>query len=179
VIVTDQAGRAIGYGQATRTRKPQAGPPPEPGQTTLDGIGKPPARFTLAGPGPPGGYGTWHLRSGELDLTVKITAMPDGDCRHEHQSAGYQPSDTLRRLVQIRDGECTLPVCVRHPRNCEWEHTVPWPAGPTCSCNGAMRCRHDHRVKEAWQVEQLPGGWHRWTSPSGRTYTKGPREYPT
>jgi hypothetical protein len=119
------------------------------------------------------------LGIGKLDLTVKITAIPGGDCGHEYQSAGYQPSDTLRRLVQIRDGECTLPVCVRHPRSCEWEHTVPWPQGKTCSCNGAMRCRHDHRVKEAWTVEQLPSGWHQWTSPSGRTYTKGPREYPT
>jgi len=29
-----------------------------------------------------------------------------------------------------------------------------------------------------WKVEQLPGGLHRWTAPSGRQYTKGPKEYP-
>jgi hypothetical protein len=27
-------------------------------------------------------------------------------------------------------------------------------------------------------VKQLPGGYHQWTSPSRRTYTKGPRQYP-
>jgi hypothetical protein len=127
VIVTDQAGRANGYGHATRTRKPEAEPPPEPRQTRTAGPADPAARFTVAGPGPPGGYGAWHLQIGGVELTVKITAIPDGECDHSSQSAGYQPSDTLRRLVQIRDGECTLPVCVRHPRSCEWEHTVPWP----------------------------------------------------
>jgi hypothetical protein len=73
-----------------------------------------------------------------------------------------------------------MPICVRHPRGCDWEHAVPWPAGRTCSCNGGARCRHDHIIKQSprWNVEQLPGGLHRWTTPSGLTYTKGPKDYP-
>ena len=73
-----------------------------------------------------------------------------------------------------------LPVCVRHPRSCEWDHAIPWPEGRTCACNGGMRCGHDHRIKHSpgWNIKQLPGGYHQWTTPSGRTYTKAPKEYP-
>jgi hypothetical protein len=182
VIVTDPQGHAIGYGKATRTRKPRTGTPPRPGHDgsggTRDGTT---VTFTPAGPGPPDGYGSWTLTLGDLVLTVKLAPIPDGECDHRDESAGYQPSDTLRRLVQIRDGECVLPVCVRHPRSCEWDHAIPWPAGRTCTCNGGMRCSHDHRVKHSpgWKIEQLPGGYHQWTTPSGRTYTKAPKEYPT
>jgi hypothetical protein len=49
VIVTDQAGRAIGYGHASRTRKPQAEPPPEPGQTRTARPTAPAGKFSLAG----------------------------------------------------------------------------------------------------------------------------------
>jgi hypothetical protein len=181
IIVTDPEGRAIGYGKATPARRPKAGKPPEPGRSVgTRADARTSAAFTPAGPGPPGGYGTWTLTLDDVVLTVKLAPIPDGDCDHRHQSAGYQPSDTLRRLVRIRDGECVLPVCVRHPRSCEWDHGVPWPAGRTCSCNGAMRCPHDHRLKHSpgWKIQQLPGGYHRWTTPSGRTFTKGPRKYP-
>jgi hypothetical protein len=128
-----------------------------------------------------GGRDTWILRIGEQAFSVRLLPIPDGDCDHRYESRGYQPSDTLRRLVQIRDGECTMPICVRHPRGCDWEHAVPWPAGRTCCCNGGARCRHDHKLKQSpsWDVDQLPGGLHRWTTPSGLTYTKGPKEYPT
>jgi hypothetical protein len=182
VIVTDPAGQAIGFGQATRGRRPGTGKPPRPGQETPGGTrdGTTTATFTPAGAGPAGGYGAWTLAIGDLVLTVKLAPIPMGECDHRYESKGYQPSDTLRRLVQIRDGECVLPVCVRHPRGCEWDHGVPWPEGRTCSCNGGMRCGHDHRIKHSpgWTVKQFPGGYHRWTTPSGRSYTKGPREYP-
>jgi Domain of unknown function (DUF222) len=196
IIVTDLDGHAIGYGHATRKRRPRAAGPPEPGrqgqlwpeqsETRPDNCTENyRVTFSPAGPAPAGGYGdhtgygTWTLTIGDLVLTVTIDPIPAGpDCDHRYETPGYRPSTKLRRLVEIRDGECTLPVCVRHPRGSEWEHTVPWPHGRTCSCNGAMRCRHDHRIKESWHVEQLPGGYHRWTTPSGRTHTKGPKQYP-
>jgi hypothetical protein len=142
--------------------------------------------FTPAGPPPVGGYGdragygTWNLRIGDLELVVDIDPIPGGDCDHRYETKGYKPSARLRRLVQIRDGECVMPVCSRHPRGTDFEHAIPWPAGPTCTCNGGCRCRHDHLVKQTrgWSVKQLPGGIHQWTTPSGRTYRKGPREYP-
>ncbi|HXL88126.1 MAG TPA: DUF222 domain-containing protein [Streptosporangiaceae bacterium] len=193
IIITDQDGHAIGYARARKRRTRAAPPPgpgpqgtlwPEPGQTrpdsttvTLTPAGPPPA----SGYGDRAGYGTWILRIGDLDLTLAIDPIPGGDCDHRYETRAYRPSSRLRRLVQIRDGECVMPVCFRHPKGTDFEHAIPWPAGPTCTCNGGCRCRHDHLLKQTrgWSVKQLPGGIHQWTTPSGRTYRKGPREYPT
>jgi hypothetical protein len=189
VIVTDPEGRAIGYGQARATKRARdragPGPPgngklPRPGQGGAGGTRDGTITFTPAGPGPPDGYGAWILTIGDLVLTVKLAPIPVGECDHRHESRGYQPSDTLRRLVEIRDGKCTLPICGWHPKGCDWEHAVPWPEGRTCTCNGGCRCRHDHRVKQSpgWKIKQLPGGYHHWTTPSGKTYTSEPYRYP-
>jgi hypothetical protein len=187
VIVTDADGRAIGYGQARTSRQARAGPgppnrgkSPRPGQDGAGGSRDGTVTFTPAGPGPQDGYGAWTLTIGDLVLTVKLASIPVGECDHRYESKGYQPSDTLRRLVEIRDGKCTLPICGWHPRGCDWEHAVPWPEGRTCSCNGGCRCRHDHRVKQSpgWKIKQLPGGYHQWTTPSGKTYTSEPYRYP-
>jgi uncharacterized protein DUF222 len=194
IIVTDPEGHAIGYARA-RKRRPGAAAPPGPGPQDTLWPEPDPSRpgdnstvaFTPAGPPPPGGYGdqggygTWDLRIGDLNLTVTIDPIPGGDCDHRYETKGYKPSARLRRLVQVRDGECVMPVCSRHPKGTDFEHAIPWPAGPTCLCNGGCRCRHDHLVKQTrgWSVKQLPGGIHQWTTPSGRTYSKGPREYPT
>ena len=115
------------------------------------------------------------------DYTVKLVPIPVTDCDHRYESAGYRPSAVLRHLIEVRDGQCTQPTCARAARRCDFEHAVPYDqGGRTCACNGGCRCRRDHRVKQSpgWKVEQLPGGLHRWTTPSGRQYTKGPREYP-
>ncbi|MBV9447891.1 MAG: DUF222 domain-containing protein [Streptosporangiaceae bacterium] len=181
LIITDQHGRAIGFGHGTKGRKPRADMPPPPHQAPGSHSGSPAtADFAAAGTGPPGGYGTWTLATGNQTLTFALAPIPQGDCDHRFESKGYQPSGTLRRLVEIRDGQCTMPVCVRHPRTCDWEHAIPWPQGPTCACNGGARCRRDHRTKQTrgWKLQQFPGGLHQWTTPAGLTYTKGPRQYP-
>jgi hypothetical protein len=185
IVVTDEDGQATGFGLAIRRRSPEAARPPqsrlgEPGPPR-DGSPMPAVTFSRAGAGPDGGYGSWTLTIGDAMFTVKLLPIPQGECDHRYESAGYHPSETLRWLVQIRDGECTMPVCVRHPRGCDWEHAVPWPAERTCNCNGGARCRHDHLIKQdpRWSVRQLPGGYHQWTTPSGLSYTKGPKQYPT
>ncbi len=128
-----------------------------------------------------GGYGTWRLRVANSALRVGLGPIPVADCDHRYESSGYRPSETLRHLVQVRDGCCTQPVCVRHARRCDFDHTVPWhKGGRSCACNGGCRCRHDHKLKQTpgWAVSQPLPGWHQWTTPSGKTYTKGPKEYP-
>ena len=42
------------------------------------------------------------------------------------------------------------------------------------------KCRHDHRLKQdpRWNVEQLPHGVARWTTPSGRQSVTEPARYP-
>jgi hypothetical protein len=180
VTVTDASGVAIGHGCTRPARTRGKAPPPG----SRDG---PPARTRWAftprdGPGPPGGYGAWALTlPGSRELTLRLGPVPVTDCDHRHESRGYHPSDTLRHLVQIRDGECTFPPCSRHARGCDFEHARPHDqGGRTCACNGGARSRRCHRVKQSrgWSVTQPRPGWHRWTTPAGRSYTQGPMQYP-
>jgi hypothetical protein len=135
-------------------------------------------------PPDPRGHGRWRLRTpgpDGRDLAVSIEPLAVTDCDHRHESAGYQPSDRLRHLVEIRDGECTYPPCRRQARRCDFEHAIPWDqGGRTCACNAGARCRHHHHAKQApgWRLDQDQPGYHRWTTPSGRTYTTGPTAYP-
>ncbi len=209
VTVTDQEGHATGHGCAQTIRKtgrrsepgpnrpgpantpgpdgsrPSGAPgPTRPGPSSTPGPTRSgPLTFTRdQGHGLPGGYGRWRLRpGGDRDLLVDLEPLAVTDCDHRHESAGYQPSGTLRHLVQIRDAECTWPPCRRAARRCDFEHAIPWDqGGRTCSCNGGPRCRHHHHAKQAhgWKLEQNQPGYHTWTTPAGRTYTTGPTEYP-
>ncbi len=176
VTVTDDHGHAIGHGCAKRARNK-----PNPSQNgSRDGPG---LTFTPADDhGPPDdGYGTWHLATGGRDYTVKLIPIPVTSCDHRYESAGYRPSALLRHLVEVRDGQCTQPTCVRAARRCDFEHATPWDkGGRTCACNGGCRCRRDHRVKQSpgWKVTQPMPGYHQWTTPSGRTFTAEPMRYP-
>ncbi len=179
VTITDPRGHAIGHGCAKPARKKRNQP-----RSHAAGSRDGPWAFTRSNddPGPPDGYGTWTLTlPGGQELTVKLGPVPVTGCDHRHQSHGYQPSDTLRHLVEIRDGECTFPPCSRHARNCDFEHAIPHDkGGRTCACNGAARSRRCHKVKQSkgWTVTQPRPGWHQWTTPSGRTYAQGPKRYP-
>jgi hypothetical protein len=134
------------------------------------------------GHGPPGSHGTWTLTiPGGRELTVRLEHVPTFDCDHARQSRGYQPSDALRHLVQVRDGECTFPACTRHARECDFEHATPYhKGGKTCACNAGARSRKCHRIKQSngWNVTQPKPGWHQWTTPTGHTYTQEPKRYP-
>jgi hypothetical protein len=138
---------------------------------------------TTSSPGPPGGYGTWTLTlPGGRQLTVDLEPVPTLACDHRHESHAYQPNDTLRHLVQVRDYECTFPPCSRHARNSDFEHATPYDkGGRTCGCNSGARSRACHQVKQSpgWAVTQPKPGWHQWVTPEGRTYTQGPKRYPT
>jgi hypothetical protein len=177
--ITDSQGVAVAHGCAkpARAKKNRAG--------RLPASRAGPARwaFTPASdPGPPGGYGTWTLTlPGGRELLVKLEPIPVTDCDHRHESHSYQPNDTLRHLVQVRDGTCTFPPCSRHARESDFEHAIPYDkGGRTCACNGSARSRRCHRVKQSpgWTVTQPQPGWHHWTTPAGRTYTQGPMQYP-
>jgi hypothetical protein len=127
LTITDPGGHAIGHGCAKPARKKQDQPrTPAPG--SRDG----PWSFTrnTDDPGPPGGYGTWTLTvPGGQPYTVTLGPVPVDDCDHRHESRGYQPSGTLRHLVEIRDGECTFPCCSRHAASCDFEHAIPHAQG--------------------------------------------------
>jgi hypothetical protein len=188
LTVTDQHGHAIGHGCArpapnnhpARRSEPgaRAGPdPPEPRN--------PEFAFTADEQhGPPGGYGTWRFSTGipgQSDLLIMIEPVATDPCDHRREAPGHDPGVMLRHLTQIRHATCTGPACRRPAAQAEFEHNIPYEAGGrTCLCNGDPKCRHDHRVKQdpRWQVDQLPDGNIRWTTPAGRQYTKGPTRHP-
>ena len=179
VTVTDQHGHAVGHGCARpepKSHRQRAGPGP-PG----------PAGFCLtpaSRDGPPGGYGTWRLRTpgGGPDLIVAIGTLDTQHCQHTYQARGHDPGARLRHLSQVRHATCTSPICRRPASQCDFEHNTPYQAGGrTCLCNGGPKCRHDHRLKQqpGWTVDQLPDGTFRWTTPAGRSYDTEPTRYPT
>jgi len=178
LTVTDDQGHAIAHGCARpepKSHRQRAGPGP-PGETGFT--------FTPASrDGPPGGYGTWRLRTprGGPDLIITVDSLTTDPCDHRHQASGHDPGVRLRHLSQVRHATCTSPVCRRPAAQCDHEHNTPYEAGGrTCLCNTGPKCRHDHRLKQhpKWKVDQLPDGTFRWTTPSGRTYTTEPTRYP-
>jgi hypothetical protein len=185
VTVTDQEGHAIGHGcarPAPQGHRKREGPGPPGGTGNRDGAG---FAFTAAGQhGPPGGYGTWTLRtgtSGQPDLTVALDPITTENCDHRFQAKGHEPGVKLRHLAQVRHATCTSPICRRPAATCDFEHNTPYEAGGrTRLCNGGPKCRHDHRLKQypRWHVDQLPDGTFRWTTPSGRQYATEPTRYP-
>jgi hypothetical protein len=178
VTVTDQDGHAVGHGCARpgpRNHRQRAGPGPPAG-----------TGFTFTPTdrdGPAGGYGTWVLRTPGPgpDLRITLDPLTTQDCDHQYESQGHDPGVKLRHLAQVRHATCASPVCRRPATQCDFEHNTPYEAGGrTCLCNGGPKCRHDHRLKQhpKWKVDQLPDGTFRWTTPSGRSYTTEPTQYP-
>ena len=129
-----------------------------------------------AGPGPPGNGdpAAWLA-------TVKITPIEAGVCEHRRESAGYQPSSTLRHVIKIRSRRCGFPGCRRPAVGCDDDHTIPYDkGGRTCECNLHPLCRRHHQAKQApgWRLDQPEPGTLIWTLPSGRRYTVTPEPYP-
>jgi uncharacterized protein DUF222 len=156
-----------------------------PGRTAATRPSGPAAwSFTLADSrGSPHGHGTWTLILPDgRRLTVHLEPVPTLACDHRHESHAYQPNDTLRHLVQVRDYECTFPPCSRPARESDFEHAMPYDkGGRTCGCNAGARSRACHQVKQSpgWTVTQPKPGWHHWQTPAGRGYIQGPKRYPT
>src|SRR6201996_920276 len=159
VTVTNDQGRAVGHGCATRIQ-PFAWPP---------GHRRDAAGARTAAPGEPG----WQFN-------VKLTALAAADCSHGRESPHYRPPPSLTHLVQTRNVCCTAPGCRMAASVCDDDHTVPFgQGGRTCECNLGPLCRHHHRVKHArgWRLIQPEPGVFAWNTPSGRFYTTGPTQH--
>jgi hypothetical protein len=178
VTVTDEKGHAVGHGCARpepKSHRKRAGPGP-PGGTGFS--------FTPASrDGPRDAFGTWRLQTPGPgpDLIVTLDSLTTDPCDHRYEARGHDPGVKLRHLSQVRHATCTSPICRRPAAQADFEHNTPYEAGGrSCLCNGGPKCRHDHRLKQhpKWKVDQLPDGTFRWTTPSGRTYTTEPTQYP-
>ena len=164
VTIVDRQGRATAHGCA------REGPGPSGAR---DGPGPPVVR---EGPRPPGGTdpAAWLT-------TVKISPIETGTCSHRRESAGYQPSNSLRHIIKIRSPRCGFPGCRRPAIRCDDDHTIPYDkGGRTCECNLHPLCRRHHQAKQApgWRLEQPEPGVLIWYLPHGRSYAVRPEPYP-
>jgi hypothetical protein len=164
VTIVDRQGRATAHGCARDG----------PGQPVArEGPGQPVARD---GTRPPGDSdpAAWLA-------TVKISPIETGTCSHRRESAGYQPSNSLRHIIKIRSPRCGFPGCRRPAIRCDDDHTIPYDkGGRTCECNLHPLCRRHHQAKQAsgWRLEQPEPGVLIWHLPHGRSYTVRPEPYP-
>ena len=164
------------------TGPPGTGPPghhPPPG-TGPPGTG-PPGHHAPSGTGPPGSPPGNGPPRHPLTLKTPLIPIARGSCDHAHGQVGYHPARTLVHLVRARSATCTAPGCGRPAARCDLDHTTAWDQGGlTCECNLAPLCRHHHRSKQAqgWRLEQPEPGVLKWHTPSGRTFTTTPAEYP-
>ena len=173
VTIVDRQGRATAHGCARQGPGPPVardGPGPP---VARDGPGPPVARD---GPRPPGGTdpAAWLA-------TVKISPIETGSCSHRRESAGYQPSNSLRHIIKIRSPRCGFPGCRRPAIRCDDDHTIPYDkGGRTCECNLHPLCRRHHQAKQApgWRLEQPEPGVLIWHLPHGRSYPVRPEPYP-
>ena len=92
----------------------------------------------------------------------------------------YRPSKKLADFVRCRDLTCRFPGCHEPATNCDLDHTIPWPQGPTAASNLKALCRRHHLLKtfwggeNGWREQQLDDGTIIWTAPDGRTHTTTP-----
>jgi hypothetical protein len=135
-------------------------------------------------PAPPSRDGPAPPRSAQLDeLLSRLNAAPEpialGTCDHARDEDRYIPSRKLKHLIRARTARCSAPGCGAQAITSEIDHTIPYPAGPTCQGNLGPACKRHHLAKHApgWRLEQTEPGLMRWTTPSGRSYTTHPTQY--
>jgi hypothetical protein len=79
-----------------------------------------------------------------------------------------------RRFLAARDGGCVFPGCDRPFAWCDIHHVRPHGAGRgrTDLPNLAPLCRRHHGIthRRGWAMHTTADGWHRWTTPAGRTF---------
>jgi hypothetical protein len=105
--------------------------------------------------------------------------------RHVRQPAlepepGYRPSAALQAFVRMRDLTCRFPMCDVPADQCDIDHAIPWPLGPTHPSNLRCECRKHHLLKTfwvgvgGWSDRQDAAGIITWIAPTGRAYTTRP-----
>ena len=83
-----------------------------------------------------------------------------------HEYVGRFAPDVLATAISFRDGVCQAPGCLRPARDCDLDHQVPHPRGPTRGSNLWALHRRHHAMKSHRTL--------RWILPSGRTVDAEP-----
>jgi len=123
----------------------------------------------------------WRLTKAAAEQLLCDSALSavlfDGPGRLlDANDAAEQWSPKQRRAIAARDRHCVFPSCTRPPRHCDIHHVKPRAeGGPTRTSNGALLCRHHHRLLHAgWTLTIVDGRWVA-TDPHGTTWTGRPR----
>ena len=90
--------------------------------------------------------------------------------------SGYRPSRALADFVRSRDLTCRAPGCDKPATQCDLDHTIPYPNGPTHAGNLKCLCRRCHILKTfwGWRDRQLADGTVIWALPGQQTYVTTP-----
>jgi hypothetical protein len=81
-------------------------------------------------------------------LFHRVVTDPAGHVLDVTKLGRFAPAD-LEIGIEIRDGVCQFPTCTRPAAQCDKDHRVPWPHGPTNGQNMWSLCRRHHRMKTA------------------------------
>ncbi|MDO5503814.1 MAG: HNH endonuclease signature motif containing protein [Actinomycetia bacterium] len=135
---------------------------------------------------------TWLPLTTLRELLPPTDAISDRPPRIAHPQSGalldpegslstdaYRPGVRLRRFIRLRDGHCRFPGCGVSARQCDIDHAVPWPTGPTAAANLILLCRRHHRVKQRhrWRVRLLADLRVEWIDPTGRRLVTDPVDH--
>jgi Domain of unknown function (DUF222) len=90
--------------------------------------------------GPPPPAGTGQAADFLRRLKVQLAPIARGTCDHTSYEPGYRPSRKLKHLIRARTVRCHFRGCSQPAADCDADHTVAWPAGPTCQCNLGPPC---------------------------------------
>lgn len=82
----------------------------------------------------------------------------------------------LAFAIEVRDGVCQFPGCIRPVERCQIDHREPWPVGETAGANGWCLCVRHHQMKtEGIFVPEVDDtGPPLWRLPSGRRVRSEP-----
>lgn len=90
---------------------------------------------------------------------------------------GRFPSTKLHIALNMRDGTCAFPTCNVPATNCDADHVIPAPRGPTTADNLRNLCRRHHRFKTFGIVDTTIGPpGHQWHLPAGKTVRSKPSD---
>lgn len=101
-------------------------------------------------------------------VTGSIVAFDD---KYRHLPA------SLRRAVELVDGDCTGPWCAATANESDGHHPDEWAEShDTSLANSALLCKTDHRLvhNTRWSMRKLKNGDKEWVSPCGRVRRVAP-----
>jgi hypothetical protein len=109
--------------------------------------------------------------------TTRPTPIPAGGSPPGRRRTSRRPTTEVTAFVRARNRTCIAPGCRRPAKDCDLDHTVPWPAGGESEPgNLGPACRGHHLFKHApgSQLIQINPGVFGWQTPKGMQYMTTP-----